>query len=47
MRSPAAAFAWAFCMRHRFGFLSLGAYLIALGVLRFLALTAVLRLPAE
>ncbi len=47
MRSPAAAFAWAFAMRHRVGFLLLGAYFVALGAVRFLALTTGLRLPTD
>lgn len=47
MRSPAAAFAWAFGMRHRWGFIALAAYLVALAVVRILAVTVGLRLPTE
>lgn len=47
MRSAAAAFAWTFAMRHRVGFLLLGAYFVALTAVRFLALTGLLRLPTE
>ena len=46
MRSHAAAFAWAFGRRHRFGFLALGSYLVALGGVRLVALATGMRLPA-
>jgi hypothetical protein len=47
MRSHAAAFAWAFGWRHRFGFIALGAYLVALAAVRLVALATGMRLPTE
>lgn len=38
MSSPAAAIAWEFRSRHRWGFVALAAYFVALAIIRFLAL---------